>query len=202
MMTPWGYEVDGELPPLVEFADFDAMTGGRWSGDMRALSAIAAASQAIRNHCGWHVSPSMPCKARITAEGRMARVPAAYVSEYASVKERDPRTGQWNGLALPGEVETRHDGLLRRIGTRFAPAWDGIEVEYTAGYDCCSVPDLANAVVGIAEAVLMMPRGVASESADGVAVTYTASAQSIANSMTQAQRSALAPYKVVGSHAA
>ena len=35
-MTPWGYDVDGELPPLITVDEFDAMTGGKWASGARA----------------------------------------------------------------------------------------------------------------------------------------------------------------------
>lgn len=202
MRTAWGYDVDGELPPLLGVECFQTMTGGRFGIGPEVESALAAASQAVRSACGWHICPPLDCTAKVTAVGKMAKLPAAYVSEVETVKERDPHTGDWATLTIPGEVEWRHDGLLRRRCFRnFSPMWDGVEVEYTAGFEPEAVPDLAQAVAGIAEGVLSLPRGVASESADGVAVTYTASAQSVAGAMTSQFRAQLAPYRVVSANA-
>ena len=91
-------------------------------------------------------------------------------------------------------TKKRRDGWTDR--------WNGIEVEYDAGYDPEAVPDLAETVSAIAAGVLSVASGVTSESADGVTISYSSSAASIAASLTSQQRSALEPYKVVGSHAA
>ena len=195
MHTPWGYQVD-ELPPLISDNEFAEASGYKWSGDPRAGAAIAAASAAIRNECGWHIAPSLECHAVISARGRIAELPANLVTEVSKVTE--------NGLELePGQFEPRMDGLMRRCGFRnWTTAWGGIDVEYTAGYDMEAVPDLTQAVVSVVEAVLAIPTGVQSESAGGVSVSYAASAASVAGAMTGQLKSALAPYKLVSSHAA
>lgn len=203
MFTVWGYETSVDLPCLLSAADFDDMTGGRYAGDLRVGPALAAASQAVRNACGWHVAPSIGCTARLTAAGKMAKLPAGHVSAVSSVREYDPRTGEWAALSVPGQVEWRHDGLLRRLCFReFTRAWDGVEVTYTAGYDPCAAPDLMDAVRRIAEGVLSMPVGISSETAGGVSVSYSASASSIAASMTPQFMAQLAPYRLVSAHAA
>lgn len=197
MFTPWGYTVDDySIPPLMSVSDFDSMTGGKYSGDLRVSQAIEAASQAVRNACGWHISPSLSCTAKLTASGKLAKLPAGYVSDVTSLKE--------DGASLTdGDYEWRHDGLIRCCNFRnFSQRWDGLEVEYEAGYDSEAVPDLANAVMGIAEGVLAVAPGVMSESADGVSISYSASAQSVAAALTSQQLAALAPYRLVSTHAA
>lgn len=202
MFTPWGYQVDAPLPPLVQIGDFNETTGNAFANDLRALTAVDAASQAIRNVCGWHIAPSMSCTAKITASGKLAKLPANLVTEYESVKEYDRHAGEWVELSIPGDVETRQDGLIRRCCFKnFTDAWDGIEVEYTAGYEYDACPDLAHAVIEIAQSILTLPRGVISESADGVSISYSMQAQSIANSMTEQFRAQMAPYRLVSNHA-
>ena len=194
MQTPWGYEVE-ELPPLVSAEEFAAATGGAYGTGERVEAALNAASQAVRNWCGWHVSPSLRCTALLTPEGRHAKLPAGYVSDLtASGRDGD----EW--AELEG-VEWRHDGLLRRR-SGLPCGWDSIKVEYAAGFDPAAVPDLAATVVGVAEGVLTASKGVASESADGVSITYAASAQGIASALTSQMGAQLAPYRLVSSHAA
>lgn len=191
MFTPWSYDIALEdLPPLVSESDFETMTNGAYSNELLVNTALAAASAAVRNVCGWHVAPSAECVAKVTASGNLAKLPAGYVSAVESVRTRDG-----SELDIP---EWRHDGLMR--SKDFPQTWDGLEVAYTAGYDFEAIPDISYAVVGIAEGVLSLPKGVASESADGVAITYLSQAQSIAASMTDAFKSQLAPYRLVSSH--
>jgi hypothetical protein len=196
MRTAWGYEVSDKVEPIITVTQFNEMTGGAYAGNPRVESAINAAAQAVRNYCGWHICPSMECTAYPVGEGKLLRLPAAYVSSVDSVVE--------DGVELTtGQYEWRRDGLMRRSCFRnWSNSWSGIEVTYQAGFDIEAVPDLAEAICSIASGVLAVAPGVTSESADGVSISYSASASSIAASLTIAQKSALAPYKVVNSHAA
>jgi hypothetical protein len=172
------------------------MTGGAYKSNLRTESALLAASQAVRNYCGWHICPSLECKAYPVGGGKIIKLPAAYVSAIKSVTE--------DGVQLSdGKYEWRRDGLMRRTQFRnWSSGWDVIDVEYEAGYSIGACPDLAEAIRAIAEGVLSVSAGVVSESADGVAISYSANASSIAAGLTYSQKAALAAYKVVSSHAA
>lgn len=195
MRTAWGYEID-EMSPLLSLSDFNTMTGDAFKNNPRTETALAAASQAIRNYCGWHISPSLECVARPDGGGKVIKLPAGYVSQIKSVLE--------DGEELSGnQYEWRRDGLMRRTQfTAWSHKWDAIEVTYMAGYDINAVPDLKEAVRAITEGVLAVSAGVTTESADGVSISYSASASSIAAALTSSQKAALAAYKVVSSHAA
>jgi len=199
MLTAWGYEIDdGGIPPLLSVEAFNELTGGKYAGDLRAASALSAASQAVRNACGWHVSPSLQCAATpLHVQPRLVALPANAVTAVESVTE--------NGVELAdGEYEWRRDGLVRRACFKCWPTkWDAVTVSYTAGYDSDAVPDLAEAVRAIAEGVIAIggTAGVRSESADGVTVAYSDDASSIAAALTEQQRAALAPYRLVMAHA-
>ncbi len=193
MRTAWGYDVE-TLEPLMYEDDFHDITNGAYKNNPRVEAALNAASQAVRNYCGWHIAPSLDCTARPTGQPVVLRLPAAYVSEITSIKE--------NGETVT-DYEWREDGLIRRNYPHvWTDKWGGIEVEYTAGYDANAVPDLIEAVSAITSGVLSVSAGVTSESADGVSVSYSASASSIAAGLTSNMKSALEPYKVVSSHAA
>jgi len=196
MRTAWGYDVSESLAPIVSLAQFDYITGGAYNSNPRVEAALNAASQAIRNYCGWHVCPAATCTANPAGGAVVAKLPAAYVSGITSVKE--------NGATLAeSDYEWRKDGLLKRAYPyRWTDKWDGIEVVYTAGYSAEAVPDLVEAVCAVATGVLSVAPGVVSESADGVSISYSANASSIAAALTSQQKNALEPYKVVSSHAA
>ena len=194
MRTAWGYDVNGTLAPILSVADFAAMTGMQASD--RIESALNAASQAIRNYCGWHITPSVKCTANPSGGEVVVKLPAGYVSSIESVTE--------NGTALAAtDYQWRNDGLLKHVlPCRWCDAWDGIEVVYNAGYEADAVPDLVEAVCAIASGVLAVAPGVSSESADGVSISYSASAASVAAALTSQQKNALEPYKLRSSHAA
>lgn len=192
MMTPWGYEIDGEsIPPLLSVEAFNTMTGGKYTGNDHVGPALMAASQAVRNACGWHVSPQFQCTASPIPSGSVVKLPANLVTSIVSITESGDEIDDYEWLK---------NGLVRR--SRWSGRWGAIEVEYTAGYESAAVPDLAEAVRSIAEGVLAVSAGVVSESADGVSISYSASASSIAAALTSQQRDALAPYRLVSSHAA
>ena len=192
MRTAWGYDVEDELPPILSVGQFLDMTGGEPSE--RIISALNAASQAIRNYCGWHICPAIECTANPVGGAYVAKLPAGYVSSITSITE--------NGVTLgSSDYQWRKDGLIKKA-VPWSDAWDGIEAVYTAGYDSEALPDLAEAVCAIASGVLAVAPGVASESADGVSISYSASASSIAAALTSQQKNALEPYKLRSSHAA
>lgn len=193
-MTPWGYDVDGTLPPLISVDEFDDMTGGKWAGDERVEPAIAAASAAIRSHCRWHVSPSLPCRATLDTDGaRSLWLPTTMLASIESVTvngtELDEGAYQWSriGQVLPD----------RRPCARL----QGAVVEYTAGID--ELPaDLMEAVKNVVVRAVALSYGVSSETAGGVSISYaTNAAYAAASSGVESQAATLAPYKVVRAHA-
>lgn len=195
MRTPWGYDAE-DLAPIITESEFHVITNCAHIENPRIRTALLAASQAVRNYCGWHVCPSVECSANPDGGGKVLKLPAGYVSEISSVVE--------DGVVLKeGQYEWRHDGLLRRSQfKRWSPKWNSIEVKYKAGYEASAVPDLAEAVCAITAGVLSVSAGVISESADGVSISYSQSASSIAAGLTAQQKSALEAYKVVSSHGA
>ena len=195
MRTPWGYDVES-MEPILSASDFHARTDCAFLDNPRIESALFAASQAVRNYCGWHICPSLECTAHPEGGAVVAKLPAGYVSEITGVTE--------DGTQLSsGDYEWRRDGLLRRaFPHKWSSKWDGIEVEYKAGYEADAVPDLAEAVCAITMGVLSVSAGVISESADGVSISYSQSASSIAAGLTAQQKAALEAYKVVSSHGA
>ena len=191
-LTPWGYEVDGPLPPLVSAEDFEDATDGRWTDDLRTIPAVTAASAAIRNACGWHVGPSMRCRATIDVDGltRSVWLPARNVTAIESVTVGGVATDDYEWSRI-GEVRFPHP-LQRGL--------QAVVIEYVAG-TCPG--DLAALVAGIAGRSLALRPGVTSESAGGVSVSVSAAIAASASApfLTDAERTMLMPYKVVRAHA-
>ena len=192
MRTVWGYDVSESIDPIVSESDFHKMTGNAYSGNQHVGTALAAASQAIRNYCGWHITPSVDCTAHPAGGTTVMRLPAGYVSAIDTITENE---------TVVTDYEWKRTGLIRRACRPWSDTWDGIKVDYTAGYDEDAVPDLAEAVCSIASGVLTVAVGVVQESADGVSITYSSSANSVASALTSNYASALEPYRVVNSHA-
>ena len=173
MITNWGYTVE-ELDDMLTADEFDEMTGGRYAGDERTQSLLDAAQAAVRNYCGWHVSPPEECKLEARAHDlrliysgtdTIIQLPARYVSAVTKVKVEDNEITDFSFEA---------NGMLRLYDLLITSRRTRIAVEYTAGLPL----DLAGAVQElVAHRVthgLAQSYGVQSEAAGGVSVTYSA----------------------------
>lgn len=193
MLTPWGYEV-GELPDLISVTDFDAATGGSYSGDPKVAPAIKAASAAIRAYCGWHVAPVLECSIVLDGEAGDIWLPTCALVSVDSAE-------------VDG-AEVDVIGHNRRGRVRLASKTFGlgnVAVEYKAGFDVAVCTDLLDVAAKRAiAAVAMTTYGVAQESAGGVSISYSSSALSDKGGafLPPEVQAALAAYKLVRAHAA
>ena len=131
MKTPWDYEITNtSLPPIIDATEFDAITGGVMSSTTeQKTKKLEGVSSAIRDYCGWHVSPSRTCVFTGNGEGRLLVLPAMAVTavEYVRIDGED------------AEFEWMSNGLVRLKSGRFPDSWRSVECRYTAGYDSASV---------------------------------------------------------------
>lgn len=190
--TNWGYDIDAdELPPLIDAASFVAMNGAAFAiTDDRIEATIASVSAAVRNACGWHIAPSLPCSCDTHAEGRAFSLPAMGVSSVDAIEV--------HGEAIDADTyEWRRDGMVRRVPPfRWPHAWRSIHVEFTAGYDATASADLAAVVSQIAANQLAAAPGVRREQAGGVSIDYNSNGSGGAGGVSLLDRdiALLAPY--------
>ena len=193
MLTPWGYEVE-QMPDLISVADFNEATNNRYAGDSRVATAISAASAAIRSYCGWHVAPVPACSIELDGEAGDIWLPAGALESVTSAK-------------VDGE-QVEVTGYNRRGRVRIANKTSGlgnVSIDYVAGYDVSACPDLVAIVANRVMAnVAMTTYGVAQETAGGVSISYSGNALSDMGGayLPDSVRSALAPFRLVRSHAA
>lgn len=200
LLTRWGYALTTEnsLPDMLTADEYNAITGNRFSGDVRIAPAIKAASQAIRNYCSWHVAPSLACKLttsvydkRVTRvqDGVQIQLPAMFVSSITSIKvggeDKSIYILDSNGMLLVMDVD------------RFADPTTSIEVEYIAGIADDAIKDLVASQVNHSVA---QSYGVTSEASGGVSVTYNNawSGGGQASYLNEYAREILAPYRLQG----
>ena len=177
VMTPWGYSIatdDGKLPPLITPKQLEDATGGRFGASTKGVdSVLAGVSAAIRDACGWHVSPMLECSERTQGPGRVIALRTLMMPEVVSVTE--------NGRELSGgEYEFDMRGMIRRACfSQWPGAWGSVVVRYMSGID----PDMAPALVTIAAQVasncLAAPAGVSSEQAGSVSISYNQTASGV-----------------------
>jgi len=175
LLTSWGYtlvDVDA-LPVIITESDFNTITGGRFTGDSRITSAISAASLALQNYCGWHLSGPLKCKIQWNIKNRgiirtgpdlIVQLPARLVSSIESVKIDDEATTDY--MISPSGNLTIYDAVIsdrRSI----------VEVVYTAGV--VSKVGIQELVAQMVSLELSKSYGITSEAAGGVSVTYNSS---------------------------
>ena len=189
MKTPWDYEITNtSLPPIIDATEFDAITGGVMSSTTeQKTKKLEGVSSAIRDYCGWHVSPSRTCVFTGNGEGRLLVLPAMAVTavEYVRIDGED------------AEFEWMSNGLVRLKSGRFPDSWRSVECRYTAGYDSASV--LGEIVAQIASNALAAAPGIVEEHAGSVGATYNKTGDGITGGVSLLQRdmALLNPYKLV-----
>lgn len=185
MVTPWGYEVE-ELSSIISVEEFRALCPGMSSTDAEVQAALDAVSSAVRDWCGWHVSPSLECSYMGNGEGRLLVLPAMGVTSVDSLFV--------NGESP--EYEWTAAGMVRLKSGRFPDSWRSVECAYTAGFDSGAIGQV---VAQIASNALAAAPGVANERAGNVSITYNQTGAGITGGVSLLPRdySILAPYKLV-----
>ena len=198
MRTPWGYSVDS-LPAIVSASDFNAATGNKYSGDARLTPAIDAANAAVRDWCGWHVSPNLKCTYKCAPYDRILGTRSRFINlPSLLVTGVDKVTEDGEELSL-GQYEAWEDGLLKRASFR---NWGfNVEVIFDSGYEDVTA-DITQAVVNVAETVLQaLPFGVTQEVAGNVSVSWSSDATGVAQLAVSRMAGAFSAYKLVRAHA-
>lgn len=193
LLTSWGYTIENTdtLPDLMTVAEFNTLTGNKFASDARVSSLLASAQITVRNFCGWHLYPSLPCKFEADSidVSRCIQLPSRFVSGVSSVKLRDTDIVDYH-------VKT--NGLVFLDGSVLGRSWNDVEVKFTSGLGAAQIGALKEILAGRIANALTNPYGVQSESAGGVSITYSLNWASHASaaSITDPLIAALMPYKV------
>lgn len=210
--SPWGYIYDAEtLPDLMTLHDFAVFTNGRFDlGDTRVPANIASASEAIRNYCGWHISPSLDCgmlynvhdlRDAFVGNDLLIQLPATFVTNVEKVvlgAVWNTETGDWDGEVItdPARIEYTN-GLLRVFDAGRLDRRARVFVKYTAGFPDAAVPLIKELVANSVVHAITNTYGVASETAGGNSVSYSAAwADRGSTALTNDTRDTLSKYKV------
>ena len=190
------------LPEMLETIEYDRFTADKYAGDARTAVNIMAAEAAIRNYCGWHIYPSLPCvlsttffDRRVTLAGGiiMIQLPAAYVTSVESVTIGG---AQYDTFVLDA------NGLLRIFDVSLSglKAYSPIVIEYTAGLPEELMAGIKELIAHRVTHAMASSDGVQSESAGGVSITYNASwtNNARATALTDDNKEVLAPYRLKG----
>ena len=205
LATTWGYTITdaSSLEYMLTENEFNVFTANKYAGDARIPANIKAASEAIRNYCGWHISPAHACsfsERLLYGNGSIKRcgadflvqLPATYVQAVSSVTFGGKA---WTDFAI------EQNGLLRLFDVfDRADKRTEIVVSYTAGLPDALMASIKELIAHRVTHALASSAGVQSETAGGVSVTYSANWINSARSTALADdnKEVLAPYKVRG----
>lgn len=200
ILTNWGYTIDlTTLDSLISVSDFNTMTANKYAGDTRIQSALASASQSVRDYAGWHLLPSAVCELNTTFfDRRVTRVnggvliqlPARYVSGITEIQ-------------IGGEDITQYvlqpNGILL-INSIGGNPYTSVYVKYTAGLPDSIKGSVEGVVLNRAIKALSQNTGVQSETAGGVSISYNSTWMNDASGsgLSSTEKEALSPYKLTG----
>ena len=188
MNTVWGYTIDSEsLPPLMTAAEFAEYTGGAFSSTSEKVDAVLdAVSASVRDYCGWHVSPNLPCTYSGETDGRLMVLPVMGLSSVESLKYGETEFA----------FEYLSSGVVRLKFGMFPDVWGGVECKFHAGFDSAA---LAGIVAQIASNALAASPGVSDERAGNVSISYNRTGDGVTGgiSILERDRELLSPYKLV-----
>ena len=199
-LTNWGYSVDGELTDFLTETEFDMFTADKFAGDARTGSNIKSATAAIRNYCGWHLYPELPCELSTTffdrrvSEGRggiLIQLPAKFVTGITSI-------------TIDGTACTNYildpSGLLKVYEVPPCMEYSPIVIQYTAGLSSDMMDAIKELTAHRVTHAVSSSYGVTSEAAGGVSVTYNASwaGNTQTSSLPDDSKEVLLPYRIGG----
>ena len=212
-MSPWGYIYDAEtLPDFLTAMEFSAFTNGKFDLDTRINANIPAATEAIRNYCGWHVSPNLTCgmiynvrdlRDAFTGPDLLVQLPATFVTSIDKIilnAVMNQQTGEYEGDDKTDDYDLGGDGLLRIYDVGFLDRKSKIFIKYTAGYPDDQIHAIKELTAHRVTHAVTTSYGVMSEAAGGVSISYNASwaGNTRSTALPDDNREVLNPYKVKG----
>lgn len=199
ILTTWNYKLTAvnALPSLLTEEEFNSMTAGRYTGDVRIPSMLSAAESAMREFCGWHLGDNQPCEATflgrdkavsLTHTDTLIQLPATYVTGVNSVTI--------NGTAVT-DYDVTTDGLLWLYDI-FVSRRCKIVVSYNAGLTDELMAGIKELIAHRVTHALAQSYGIQSEAAGGVSVTYSANwiNSARATALPDDNKEVLSPYKL------
>lgn len=196
VQTPWGYAAlveGGKLPPVITPEQLSDATGGRFGPETVGVATVLdGVSAAIRDACGWHVTPQLTVEESTQGPGRVVALRTILAASVERVIERGRELSA-------GEYEFARNGLLRRSCWRsWPPEWGSVTVRYLSGIPGEMAAALAMVAAQVASNALAAPAGVRSEQAGNVTINYNQTASGVSGGirLLDSDLAMLAPYAI------
>lgn len=211
-LSPWGYIIDAEtLPNFLTFGEFNNFTNGKFGADMRIMSNIPAATESIRNYCGWHIAPSLTCgmlynvrdlRDAFVGPDLLVQLPSTYVTSIEKVVVNavwNANTNDWDGDVITDYDIGMGTGLLRIYDVGALDRKSKIFIKFVSGYETAPASIKGLTADCISHSVAN-PYGVSSESAGGVSVSYSGvwAGMSASSSLPSETKEVLEAYRLKG----
>ena len=211
-LSPWGYIIDAEtLPNFLTFGEFNNFTNGKFGADMRIMSNIPAATESIRNYCGWHIAPSLTCgmlynvrdlRDAFVGSDLLVQLPSTYVTSIEKVVVNavwNANTNDWDGDVITDYDIGMGTGLLRIYDVGALDRKSKIFIKFVSGYETAPASIKGLTADCISHSVAN-PYGVSSESAGGVSVSYSGvrAGMSASSSLPSETKEVLEAYRLKG----
>ncbi|POH63953.1 hypothetical protein C3B59_10440 [Cryobacterium zongtaii] len=180
------------MAALASAADLATYSKGAISAsDPRAGDALEGATTAIRNYCGWHVTPVETSELVLDGPGgRLLSLPTKNLHGIASLVEDD--------AALVDNVDFRWsaDGSVKRKHALWSDEFRIIEATISHGY--AEAADLKRVVLSVVARELSSPTGATREQAGAVSISWALSAPGVSGgiALLQNERSILDFYRI------
>ena len=215
-LSTWGYTYDAEtLPDFITTTEFSNFTNGKFgTTDTRISANITSASAAIRNYCGWHISPSLTCgmlynvhdlRDAFVGSDLLIQLPATFVSAVTKIvlcAKWDTEEDDWKGEVItdPDRFDLDPSGLLKVYDVGFLDRKAKIFVKYEAGLPSTNIAVIKELTANKVTHAVTNAYGITSEAAGGVSVTYNASwsGRSGSAALSDDTREVLDAYRVKG----
>lgn len=148
---------------------------------------VAAAENAVRNYCGWHVAPIQTRTVALNGQGRCELL-------LPTMKLRAVDLVMSGGIDVTARVEASAEGILELHGG-FARGVNSVVATFTDGYAPEEAPDILAIIAAAASRFSsMFGNAVQSQSAGGSSVTYFAGA----DALLRTEQARLDQYKLRG----
>lgn len=159
--------------------------------DVDASLWLAAASQAIRTHCGWHISPNIERTLTLDADGGdVLLLPSLHVTDLIGVTT-------WDGRDITDHVEWSERGILRIGRGTFPDRLRGVTVTMRDGYEPGEIPDIQAICLNMARRASTGPGVIGSQSVNGASMSFlTAGGAPLSIPLLTIEKNQLEPYRI------
>lgn len=162
------------------------------ASDPRVVGSLAGATKAIRNYCGWHVTPVLEMTLILDGPGgRLLSLPTKNLISIRSLQEDD------RDLVDTLDYRWSADGSVKRKHALWSDEFRILAATFEHGH--AAAEDLERVILAVVARELSSPTGATREQAGAVSISWALSAPGVSGGIAilQTERDVLDSYRVV-----